>query len=41
LGEHEFRFLITLVYVSLWASRYFFAPDGRAKRLLAVEPASG
>jgi hypothetical protein len=24
--------LVSLVYVSLWASRFFFAPDGRAKR---------
>jgi len=28
LGEHEFRFLITLVYVALWARKCFFASDG-------------
>jgi ACR3 family arsenite transporter len=37
----EVPVLVSLVYVSLWASRYFFAPDGRAKRLLATQPASG
>jgi hypothetical protein len=24
--------LVSLVYVSLWASRFFFAPDGRPKQ---------
>jgi ACR3 family arsenite transporter len=35
----EVPVLVSLVYVSLWASRFFFAPDGRAKRLLAARPA--
>jgi arsenite transporter len=29
----EVPVLITLVYASLWARKYFFAPDGAAKRL--------
>jgi len=33
LGEHEFRFLITLVYVALWARKYFFGANGDAKPL--------
>jgi ACR3 family arsenite transporter len=35
----EVPVLVSLVYVSLWASRFFFAPDGRAKRLFAARPA--
>ena len=31
----EVPVLVGLVYASLWASRFFFAPDGRAKRLFA------
>jgi ACR3 family arsenite transporter len=34
----EVPVLVSLVYVSLWASRFFFAPDGRVKRLV---PATG
>ena len=37
----EVPVLVSLVYVALWASRFFFAPDGRAKRLLAPRPARG
>jgi ACR3 family arsenite transporter len=37
----EVPVLVSLVYVALWASRYFFGPDGRAKRLLAAQPAGG
>jgi ACR3 family arsenite transporter len=37
----EVPVLVSLVYVSLWASQFFFAPDGRAKRLLAARPARG
>jgi ACR3 family arsenite transporter len=32
----EVPVLITLVYVSLWARKYFFAPDGAARRRLAL-----
>jgi len=36
----EVPVLVGLVYVSLWVSRFFFAPDGRAKRL-ALAGAAG
>jgi ACR3 family arsenite transporter len=29
----EVPVLVSLVYLSLWARRYFFGPDGRVKRL--------
>ncbi len=35
----EVPVLITLVYASLWARKYFFAADGTARRRLAFAPA--
>jgi ACR3 family arsenite efflux pump ArsB len=32
----EVPVLVSLVYVSLWASRFFFGPDGVARRRLAL-----
>jgi hypothetical protein len=32
----EVPVLVSLVYVSLWASRFFFGPDGIARRRLAL-----
>jgi ACR3 family arsenite transporter len=33
--------LVGLVYVSLWARRYFFAADGRGKRLVLARATEG
>jgi ACR3 family arsenite transporter len=36
----EVPVLVSLVYVSLWASRFFFGPDGVARRRLALATAA-
>lgn len=37
----EVPVLVGLVYVSLWARRFFFAPDGQAKRLALARATQG
>jgi len=36
----EVPVLIALVYASLWASRFFFGPDGATRRRLALARAA-